>query len=105
MELPAQEFWQLPAQLPSQEPTQLPLHPSRHLAEQEDSQENSQFSDSLTVERAIMGEFANMIAHRIRSTPFAAFLKNSLLDRSPSFFTFFFITLEVKDAYELPKSA
>ena len=41
----------------------------------------------------------------IGNMAFAAFLKNSLRDWSSSFFTFFFITLEVLDAYELPNSA
>ena len=53
----------------------------------------------------IKGALANAIAPRIGSAPFAAFLKNSLLDWSSSFFLFF-ITFEVlKDAYELPSSA
>ena len=31
LDLPAHEFWQLPAQLPSQEPTQFPLHVPEHV--------------------------------------------------------------------------
>ena len=52
----------------------------------------------------MVGTFANTIAPKIGSTPFAAFLKNSLLDWSSSFFLFFFMMFEVlKDAYEAPK--
>jgi len=51
------------------------------------------------------GEFASTIAPKMGSAPLAAFLKNSRRDWSSSFFPFFFITLEVKDAYELPNSA
>ncbi|MDE6633824.1 MAG: hypothetical protein K2J96_00995 [Bacteroidaceae bacterium] len=53
----------------------------------------------------IAGALVSIIAPKMGRALLAAFLKNSLRDWSSALFLLFFITLEVKNAYELPNSA
>lgn len=83
-------------QAPSQEPLHVPLQYPIHAPEQ---------SHCASVALMIAGALVSIIAPKMGRALLAAFLKNSLRDWSSALFLLFFITLEVKNAYELPNSA
>ena len=90
---------------PFEQPLKHAVPQPEHLTEQFVLQPDSDPPIS-SIALATMGLLAMIAAPIIGRVRFAAFLKNSRLDWSSSFFLFFCILfIELKDAYELPNSA